>query len=328
MGEVTILFHVFGLPVTAWALCVTLGALFGALTLLYLSGKRGVPADSSALFLLLTTALGMFLSHMLFALVADLLDPFVGESMGKSLFGYIFDPAKGGYMGLGVIAGLALAALIVRKTEKVSLQELFKAGLPAALLVIGVAKWGEWLCGQGTGPEASTCFFPVSFAPDPEYQDWRVIAVFWLGGLYAICLAVWGILGAHKKDGVRPVTLLTLYLAGQVLLDMLREDEYVHYLAMNFVRMDQLFSVLVMAGLMVWASIRVKRGGQKGLVSCWALMLLSVGLCVGLQFLFDKPLPLFGNLIYFPGWLVYALVGVTGAGMGFATLSLLKKARA
>ena len=155
-----------------------------------------------------------------------------------------------------------------------------------------------------------------------------MISVFWLGGPYALCLAVWGTVGAHRKNGVRPVTLLVCYLAGQVFWDMLREDSYVHYLAMNFVRMDQLFSVLIMAGLMVWATVKIKKNGGRGTVRWWAVMLVSVGLCVGLQFLFDKPLPLPGGaLIYPPTWLVYALIGVTAAGMGISTMRMVEKAK-
>ena len=327
MGQVVVLFEVFGLPVTAWALCVTLSSLAATALICVLWKKRGLDGDALTLFLPVNTILGIFLGHALFALVASLLDPYVLENLGMSRIAYIFAPFKGGFMGLGVLCGLFLSALITRKVTGVSFQEILKVALPAALLVIGVAKWGEWLCGQGTGPEASTSFFPVSFTPEPDYPEWRVIAVFWLGGLYALCLAAWGIGGALRKNGVRPVTLLVVYLAGQVFFDMLREDEYVHYLAMNFVRMDQLFSVLIMAGLMVWASVRIKQAGKKGIVRWWVVMLVSVGLCIGLQFLFDKPLPFFGQLIYPPTWLVYALIGVTAVGMGLSTLMLLEKAR-
>ncbi len=326
MGEP--LFYVGSLPVTPWALCVTLGALAAAALIWYLGVRRKISEGGLCLFVPLTAALGIFLGHALLAAVSCLLDPYVGEGLGLSLIGYIFRPDKGGYMGLGVLSGLLLSALIVSKVCKDSFQELLKAGLPGILLAIGVAKCGEWLCGQGTGPEASTCFFPVSFLPEPDYPDWRVISVFWLGGLYALCLAVWGTAGAHRKNGVRPVTLLVCYLAGQVFWDMLREDSYVHYLAMNFVRMDQLFSVLIMAVLMIWASVMIKRKGQKGIVRWWVIMLVSVGLCVGLQFLFDKPLPLpGGTLIYPPTWLVYALIGVTAAGMGVSTMMMVEKAK-
>ena len=322
------LFYLGSLPVTPWALCVTLGGLAAAALIWILSARRKLDDGGVCLFITLTAALGIFLGHALFAMVADLLDPYVGEGLGLSLIGYVFRPDKGGYMGLGVLGGLFLSALIVSKTKKLSFQELLKAGLPGVLLAIGVAKCGEWLCGQGTGPEASTCFFPVSFLPEPDYPEWRQISVFWLGGLYALGLALWGTIGAFKKNGVRPVTLLVFYLAGQVFWDMLREDSYVHYLAMNFVRMDQLFSVLIMAGLMVWATVMIKKNGGKGYIRWWVVMLVSVGLCVGLQFLFDKPLPLPGGvLIYPPTWLVYALIGVTAVGMGLSTMMLVQKAK-
>ena len=383
------LFSIGSLPVTNWALCVTLGSLAGVLVIWYLSIKRKINGDAAALLVPLTVFSSVLLGHGLFAVLSCLLDPYVQETVGASLLGYVFRPDKGGYMGLGVLGGLFLSALIVSRIKKVSFQELLKAGLPGVLLAIGVAKWGEWLCGQGTGPEAATCFFPVSFLPEPDYPDWRVISVFWLGGLFAVCLALWGIIGAHRKDGVRPVMLLVCYLSGQVLWDMLREDSYIHYLAMNFIRMDQLFSVLVLTGLMIWATVRIRPGVPKGMIGktalllagilllvgglvlqgrelpavgvlpgwvlivlmavgaaaavlavlmlCkvrgtgvfrwWALMLISVGLCVAMQFMFDKPLPLFGELIYFPGWLVYALIGVTGVLMGLSTLMLLKLAR-
>ena len=42
----------------------------------------------------------------------------------------------------------------------------------------------------------------------------------------------------------------------------------------------------------------------------------------------DKPLPLpGGTLIYPPTWLVYALIGVTGAGMGVSTMMMVEKAK-
>ena len=383
------LFTVGSLPVTSWALCVTLGSLAAVALMVYLGQKRRLSADALTLFVPLTLGLGIFLGHGLFALVSCLLDPYVQESVGMGMFAYIFRPDKGGYMGMGVLGGLLLSAGLVSRTKKAPFQELLKAGLPAVLLAIGVAKWGEWLCGQGTGPEASTSFFPVSFLPEPEYPEWRMIAVFWLGGLYALCLALWGAAGAHQKNGVRPITLLVFYLSGQVFWDMLREDSYIHYLAMNFVRMDQLFSVLALAGIMVWATVRIHPEVPKGMTPAvllllagvllcvgslvlngrelpvigeppvwllillliagaaltvlavarirhirgtgvfrwWALMLASVGVCIYMQFLFDKPLPLFGSLVYFPGWLVYSLIGLTAAGMCVSTLMTLKLAR-
>ena len=389
MGEP--LFYLGAMPVTPWALCVTLGSLAAAVLIWYLGVKRKISEGGLCLFVPLTAALSIFLGHALFAFVAGLLDPYVCENLGLSLIGYMFRPDRGGYMSLGVLGGLFLSALVVSKVNKASFQELLKAGLPGILLAIGVAKCGEWLCGVGNGPEAVTCFFPVSFTPEPEYPEWRVISVFWLGGLYALMLAIWGIVGAHKKNGVRPVTLFVLYLAGQVFWDILRrEDNYICYLTMRtFIHMDQLFSVLIMAGMMVWATIKIhpqirkqtvfsaillligvllsvgslvlqgrilpligmmpnwllilllvigviiitfailllRKDHGMGLFRWWVLMLVSIGLCIVLQFMFDKPLPLFGELIIFPNWLVFVLIGLTAVGMAISTLKLLDKAR-
>lgn len=318
--DIKILFNLFGLPVTGWALCVALGCLAAAALVWFLGTKRKMEGDTLSLYVPLTLALSVFLGHGLFALLAGLLDSFVPESMNLTLPGYVFRPDKGGYMSLGALSGLLLSSLIVSRVKKASSRELLRIGLPAVLLAIGVAKWGEWLCGMGFGPEAVTCFFPLSFQPEPaEYPAWHQIAVFWLGGVYALCLAGWGCVGALHKDGVRPVDLIVFYLGGQIMWDMLREDSYVHYLTMSFVRMDQLFSVLILAGLMIWSTIRIRPSISAGTVRGTILLLAGVSLLVGGLVLNERELPVIGEP---PVWLLYCMMAVGAALTVLAALRI------
>ena len=116
-----------------------------------------------------------------------------------------------------------------------------------------------------------------------------------------------------------------LYLAGQMFFEVYRQDEYVNATSLiTFIKLNQLFAVILLGGYLVYSIIKsVKNIRRTEIVIRAAVFAISVGACIGLQFLFDKPLPFFGQTIWFADWLVYLLLALSAVGMGWPVISLM-----
>ena len=109
--------------------------------------------------------------------------------------------------------------------------------------------------------------------------------------------------------------------------EVFRQDEYVNATSLiTFVRLNQLFAAILLGICLVYAIIKGKSHLSGGIIAgrC-AVFAVSVGACVGLQFLFDKPLPLLGETVWVADWLVYVLLALSAVGMGWSVLSLMKR---
>ncbi len=313
------------LTVTAFSVGACLAAFAGCLLLMALTRQTGLDSSVALTAMPLTIGLGVLCGHALYALTRVLIYPLDYERP----LAFIFNPALGGFMALGVFAGAWLACLLTASIHHVSIRRLWAALLPALLLVVALIRFCEPLSLLGKGPGVEGGFFPFSYAPEPEYPDDRYVPEFFYAGVYTLCLSVMAARSLSGKRGQKRSALFyfVLYLSGQMFFEVFRQDEYVNATSLiTFIRLNQLFAAILLGIIFVAACVRCRTPGKARLIlTRSAVLAVSVGACVGLQFFFKKPLPFFGQTVWFANWLVYSLLALTAAGMGWAVLSVLRR---
>lgn len=304
------LFSIFGLPVTAYALCAALAALLSALLLPAAARRARVSARTGETFLLLAVVLGAFCAHLLYCLVQ--LPDILAEYGGL----FLLTPMRGGFMAYGAMAGIALAALLSARWTKGNARAVLDAALPSGALFLALCRFSEFFDGQGYGMQVDEtpglCFFPLSF--QNEYGEWY-LAIFLFEGLFALGLCLWAMIDKKERpEGKKTVVFLILYAASQTLFETLRRDQVIKW---GFIRVSQLISVLLLAAiLLIGQVISHKDKSFWRTLGAWLVFIVLTGACVGLEFTVDKPIPIGDKLLYLPYWLTYLLIGLCAAGMG------------
>ena len=313
------------LCVTPFSVAVCAAAVIGCAILYFLSKRTHLPTGSVWLMMPLTVLLGLLFGHALYAVMRVLIYPLDYEAP----VAFILNPGVGGFMFFGVLAGGALAAIIVSCVFHTPLSRLMSVLFPALMIMLTIIRFAEPLSYLGKGPEAAGGFFPLSYAPEADYPDDRYIPAFFYAGLYTLFIGIRAALnvsGNHKHKRTA-LFFFVLYLAGQMFFEVFRQDEYVNATSLiTFVRLNQLFAAILLGICLVYAIIKGKSHLSGGIIAgrC-AVFAVSVGACVGLQFLFDKPLPLFGETVWVADWLVYVLLALSAVGIGWSVLSLMKR---
>lgn len=196
------------------------------------------------------------------------------------------DPAEwcflGGAMGAGL--GAYLAAKITRVQPAAALDAL----APAGALMVALARFGgyflqEAMIGLGEYLEdPALCFFPLAVVN--EWEEYY-LAVFMIEGACALIVTALSLGCFRQKRFVRTIFYLCL---PQIICESLHSDS----ISWLFVRVEQLMSMLVIAGVIL-LYIRWMRPakGWPALAVCAA----CAGLFVGVEFALDKtswPIPL------------------------------------
>ena len=301
-----VLFEPFGLPVTAYALCVA-GALVLGMGLLALQQrKHGLRCDTWEVFALLALPLGLIGARAFYCLAR--LDYYIEMGLGE-----IFALWHGGYALWGAALGAVIAALLTAKITRQPAAKLLDALAAPAALMIALCRLAEMTNGEGKGLEVVVPIFQrFPFALyNADYEMW-----FW-----AICvfealaaLAILAILLRKKlaRPGDHARLFLILYCASQILLESLRADNFLHWTRV-FIRVSQLTAVLVLAGLMLralhhWRRAEVRMPKPQVIVH-WVIFLVCVGVSIWMQFAVQKSATI-------PAWLCYKLMGACAVGFG------------
>ena len=307
--EDSILFSVFGLPVTAYALCLALSLAAGLALFFFLGKKREIGRDALWLTALLALPLGLLGARLFYC--AARLYYFLEIGLENAL--RLWD---GGYALWGAAGGAALAAVIAAKTEKQPLGKLMDVLAPPAALVIALTRFAEYFSGEGRGlyvDEEALCFFPVSVYR-ADYGEWHLAGFVWEGLAALIILAV--LLRGRRKAGNTARLFLLLYSACQIWLESMRRDSALRWL---FVRVSQLTAGLVIAGLMIAAVVRWMRKPENrrmkpaGIALCWAAVLAAIGICIAMEFSVEGKV-----FVDLPVWAAYAIMAACCVGIGAA----------
>ncbi len=290
------LFTLFGLPVTAYALGMTLALLLAAGAWLLHARRQGIPARAAEAFLLLALPLGLLLARLAYVLIR--LPFFIGRGDLLALRFW-----QGGATLWGALAGFFLAGLLAAKANRLAAGKLLDAAAPAGLLLLALGRLCEGLAGQGFGEEAppQLSFFPL--AVQNQWGEWRW-AVFLLAGCAALAF-VWLVARTRGlRLGGRALLALMLVCASQIFFESFREDEFLRW---GFVRAGQLVPALILFGLLLWG-LRHRPGlwpwPRHQAIAGFALLILVITAC---EFALDKT-TLSSLLIY--GLMLLSVLGL------------------
>jgi len=315
-----VLFSLFGLPVTLYALCVMLALAAGLLMMYREQKKYRLRQDTTEIFALLALPLGVIFARLVYCLCR--MD--IYSEMG---IGGVLRIWEGGYSLMGAALGAVLAAALTARITRQSLLTLLDTFAPPAALMIALCRFAEWASGQGVGMEATIPFFQRF--PFAVYSaDWEIwfFAIFMLEGIGAWLIAL--ALQSKKipaAPGSRAKMFAVLFCSSQMFFEMLREDGFLR-LQVFFLRLTQLGAMLVLVGVMLaalikWARIPSKqrmRGGKMALL--WLLFLACAGVNIWMQFAIQKSADL-------PVWACYAIMGLTCLGFGIISWKIIFHSR-
>ena len=150
------LFTLFGRDVTAYALFLTLGVLIGVLMSINRARRTHYDVNAALLFPVLAIPLSVIFGRLVYCLCSIVL-------LLDNGFGFIFRIDYGGFSIMGVTIGLALAALLTAKIEKVSFLDTLDCVVPGLLMALALSHFGGGATMNGTGFEVTVP--GLQFAP-------------------------------------------------------------------------------------------------------------------------------------------------------------------
>ena len=293
------------------------GAMLLLLLLTGLSCRRkGIPYRTFITFGALSLPLAFLLSRLTFAL--SNIPLYVNTLSNPLLMLHFWD---GGASLLGALLGVLLAGWLtgwltgrIRRESVGRLMDAIAFGAPLAIAVerIGEGCFDE-IMGMGKGIETEWLAFlgNLTGGNHPVFLYEAVAMVV----LFAVVLL------AQRKnhpDGDTMALFLLLYGCVQVVLESLRNDS--HMLLIHFVRVNQVGAlVLAVAVIIRWTVTAVRgktcTGKKAGLL--WALIIISIGLGIGMEFAVDR----LGEPLLSYGLMALALVLIAWCGLRFRRMA-------
>ncbi len=275
----------FGVPIYGYSIILCLSIIAGLSLTALSQRKRNLPKDTALRYGLWALPLAVAGARIFYCLVR--LDYVLYEQDWT----FIFSLWKGGFALYGALLGSYLAALLFSKAAKLKAADVLDCIAPGAALVIAGARFAEAFTTQGVGrlvEAESLQFFP--FAVQNTYGDW-VMPIFFYEGLAAllICLTVYKHLKRkNEKAGNTALLFLLLFGASQVLLESMREDDFLRW---GFVKVSQLMSiglVLTVASIFGARVIAKKKAAPLLTAAGFLTLAAGVGACVFIEFALDK----------------------------------------
>lgn len=282
MNELIVLFSVGSLPVTAYALCLTLGVLAGTL-LTVLLGQRRIGLNGS-LSLCLAVIPGALIGARLTYCLTNL--TYIQIDLGYRFFEFLFQPWEGGFALYGAILGGIVAAWLYGKAAGLDPFLLMNHAAPGAALALALARLGEAFTGQGLGKvldAEALHHFPL--AVESLWSEWAMPVFFYEAAAACVIMVVtWRLL---RGDGHPAEVFLALLGVTQILLESWRMDEFIRF---GFVRFNQLASAVFMAAVMALRIVRAvrQRGWSRWQTARIVLFALGVGIIIAIEFALDK----------------------------------------
>lgn len=306
MNEIITLWSIGPFSLTAFGICISLGAVL-AVVLTCLIHQKNLGIDT-CLNVSVAALLGALLGGRL-VYCATMLE-FILVDMG----GVAFIPQlwQGGYTLYGAVLGGMLGVWLYARGTKKPAAQLLDAAAPGAALALMVERAAEYFTSQGLGDyleEGAMTHFP--FAVQNIYEEWQIPVFFWESMAALVLLIVVLCLRGRVRDGRLTEVFLALLGLTQVILESLREDEFIRF---GFVRFTQLAAAFTM-GAVLYISLRrcVKAvGWTKWQIGRTALFFLGVAVLIGIEFALDKS--------SIDNVLLYFVMAATLAMMGFALL--------
>lgn len=279
MSENMILAELGPFSVTAYGLVIILGLLAAAGCVLLIR-KNGIPAEKRLTACIAAVIGGLLGARLLYC--ATMLETILADYEEGAAF--IPQLWLGGYtLYGGVLGGLLAVWLTCRKTGMTGATADLLS--PAAALFLMFARLGERFTSQGLGAyvdDEALWFFPVAVMD--QYEQWRVpVFLYEAAAALAIFIVCLVMLKKNGHPGETAEAFLILLSLSQIILDSLREDEYIRF---GFVHLNMLAAGIVLLAVLLF---RLGRSVTKKW-KIWRviLFLAGIGACVGIEFALDK----------------------------------------
>ena len=323
-------FSVGSLTGYTWGAVIAAAALVSLLLMHGIGKKRGLKAGATAVFGVLAIPL---------CVLAGRAGYYLFNLNHLQVLGIPFlDMRNGGLMLYSAMAGGLLAAFLAGRITGTSFAKVADCAAAPAALMIAAGRFAEYLTGAGYGfpvydwfdientygrsfiaweePEI-LCRFPFA-VQDGFYGDW-VFAINFLEGLAALAFLVILLRTKTRREGGAAVLLLMMYAACQVVFESMREDEV---LKLNFMKVSQLLSALVLLGALILCLRRAKSGRRTASARI-ALLFLFALIATAMEFALEQKI---GFLTWMRADLCYAVMSLCSAAMMATVYKTWKKA--
>ena len=269
-------------PVFAYGGMIALGLALLLLAMFSLRKKHGLTGDNVLVYGVIALPLSLVCARILFCLLDFNFHSVFSLRAVVSFWG-------GGFSMVGALIGLALAALIVGKVQKICPLRLLDAASVGILLFMACARLGEpftELLGRSR-PLVSEAFQNSFLAMGDEYDAY--LRTYAIEAVAALLIALRLVFFQKKQRKAGDVFLMFLLLMGcaETLLYSLRFDAHMRY---SFISMQQLlFAAAFAVPLFIFALRCGKRANKKApFFTALGIMVVASGLAVWLEFLIDR----------------------------------------
>ncbi len=302
-----------GLPITAYALCIAVGAaLSGGLTML-LSRKRCGCAWKGLALAMVSGVCALVCSHLLFCAVRW--SYIINDLGGTSAFVVRF--WEGGYTMYGAILGGLLGAVIFAKVRRESASGMLDLLIPGMALLIACGRFGEQFTLQGMASyRAAEALQGIPFAMLDEWGSpaLMVYAYETLAAVIALAAAL-VVLLRKGPAGRAAETGLAVISVMQIMLESWRGDELIKF---GFVCLNMICAAVVVVFILTMRIIRIvkKNGWSAWTIVRIPLFLAGVAAVVLVEFGLDGKMG-----ITAPNTLLFAIQAAAIIAMGAAVLT-------
>ena len=280
------LFHLFGMPVTAYGAGMALALLATLVVCGAYLRLRGDKAERALYLAVAGIPLSWLMSRIVFVMANITYYTVTLSNPGLALRFW-----DGGYSLTGAVMGLLLAATLLTRMLKLPRGLMTDAVGFAAPVGIIIAR----LCEPGTGMGLGR---PISYdwllflGVDDGMGD-VVYPIFYIeaavAAIISLVLVVWTL---RQKGAIRSgdtgLVSMTLLGACQIVLESMRNDGH---MVVHFIRIQMVLSlVALLAGLIVFSGRLYKRGGMKKSqqLVLWLVTVVCIGLAVFMEFRVDR----------------------------------------
>lgn len=250
--------HVAGLPIRAYALCIVLGIVAACVVTEIRMRRRGAPPNlvlDIAVWAVPFGILGARLYHII---------TWPGPYFGSN--GHVIDVLKVWEGGLGIwgaVAGGAVGAWIACRRHRIPLTFFADALAPGLPLAQGIGRWGNYFNNELAGRETDLPWGLKTYQWDwdagraiTEDGEPLVDGVYHPTFLYeslwdiGVALLVWALDRRYRFGRGRAFALyVAAYCVGRFWIEAMRADDSVHLLGM---RLNNWTALIVLAGAIVY----------------------------------------------------------------------------
>ncbi|MDO4355706.1 MAG: prolipoprotein diacylglyceryl transferase [Clostridia bacterium] len=244
-------FSAFGLSVRWYGIMIALGVLFATVIACAREQKLGLKKDSAVNLILIALPVAIICARLYYVAFS--------WDMYRDNLWEIFHLRGGGLALYGGLIGGVLAGVLYARASRISVGRLADLAAPAIAIGQAFGRWGNFFNQEAYGAaiaDPALRFFPIGVYIQAE-AGW-FYATFFYESLW--CLLLCGaLLLAERRGGFRRSgdTLLWYgfgYALERVAVEALRTDS----LYWGPVRVSQLVSALLLAGITVWFALRLR----------------------------------------------------------------------